>query len=278
MLNQYFYPVSKPSAVDQLTIETWQWNTPSLGRKVQVDLYLPPLPLSKSCPLLLVNDGQDLHSMFFSDILSGYWAEEGAGAFLVAAVHAGKDRRMEYGTMGEPDYLGRGDKAGSYCTFILTELLPRIQQEYPQTIGSLVSFAGFSLGGLSAFDLVWQHPDVFYSAGVFSGSFWWRSLDQTDPLYSDDKHRIMHQRVRGGKYNGTQRYFFQCGALDEQSDRNRNGVIDSIDDTLDLMEELSKKGASRTTDMYYLELADGKHDIQSWGRAFPFFLRWNYGK
>ena len=26
------------------------------------------------------------------------------------------------------------------------------------------------------------------------------------------------------------------------------------------------------------ELADAKHDVASWGRALPFFLRWNYGK
>jgi hypothetical protein len=64
--------------------------------------------------------------------------------------------------------------------------------------------------------------------------------------------------------------------MDEQMDRNRNGIIDSIDDTLDLIEELVRKGVSRSTQIYYLELADGKHDISSWARAFPFFLRWNY--
>jgi hypothetical protein len=65
--------------------------------------------------------------------------------------------------------------------------------------------------------------------------------------------------------------------LDEQQDRNRNGIIDSIDDTLDLIEELTQKGVSRANNIYYLELADGKHDIDTWARAFPFFLRWNYG-
>jgi enterochelin esterase-like enzyme len=215
--------------------------------------------------------------MSFSSILEQYWQNEGGSSFLVAAIHAGKDRRMEYGTFDEPDYLGRGAKAGDYCTFITSELLPRIQKAFKQTKDAPVSFAGFSLGGLSAFDLVWSHPGIFQSAGVFSGSFWWRSLDQTDPQYSDSKHRIMHQRVQQAKYDGTQRFFFQCGALDEQSDRNRNGVIDSIDDTLDLIEALTKKGVSRTTHIYYLELADGKHDVQSWGRAFPFFLQWNYG-
>lgn len=215
--------------------------------------------------------------MSFTDILRAQWSAEEAAPFLVVAVHAGKERRLEYGTIDEPDHLGRGSKAGQYCTFILTEVLPRLHKAYPQTIGAMMSIAGFSLGGLSAFDLAWQHPGIFHSVGVFSGSFWWRSLDQKDPLYSDAKHRIMHQRVNRAAYNGSQRYFFECGALDEASDRNRNGVIDSIDDTLDLIDALTKKGVPRVTHIYYLELADGKHDVQSWGRAFPFFLRWNFG-
>ncbi len=275
-LNHYFYSMAAPVSSHSGIIETWQWETPSLGRQVQVDLYHPPGPMPTVCPVLLVNDGQDLHSMSFPDILQAYWLEEGAQGFLVAAIHAGKERRLEYGTIDEPDYLGRGSKAGHYCTFIMGELLPKLHRTYPETVGSTISIAGFSLGGLSAFDLAWQYPDVFHTAGVFSGSFWWRSLDQTDPLYSDSKHRIMHQRVKRASYNGKQRFFFQCGSLDEVSDRNRNGVIDSIDDTLDLIDALTQKGVARATHIYYLELADGKHDVQSWGRAFPFFLRWNY--
>jgi hypothetical protein len=28
----------------------------------------------------------------------------------------------------------------------------------------------------------------------------------------------------------------------------------------------------------YLELKDGAHDVESWGRAFPEFLKWGWGK
>ena len=59
--------------------------------------------------------------------------------------------------------------------------------------------------------------------------------------------------------------------MDETHDRNNNGIIDSIDDALDLMAELKQKGY---TDIEYLELADGKHDIPTWGRAMPVFLKW----
>jgi len=60
-------------------------------------------------------------------------------------------------------------------------------------------------------------------------------------------------------------------------DRNNNGIIDSIDDTLGLIDELVKKGYNREQDIVYLEYEDGKHDIPTWGRAMPEFLRWSYG-
>ncbi len=249
----------------------------ALGRIVQIDLYLPAPILPETCPVLLVNDGQDLPKMPISEIVGDLWSERHIKPILLVAIHAGKDRKMEYGTAGESDYQGRGRDAEQYRNFILEELLPFIHSEFPQTHQGSISLAGFSLGGLCAMDLTWQHPEIFDSVGVFSGSFWWRSLAQEDLLYSDAKHRIMHQRVRKGLNRTHQRFFFQCGALDEQQDRNRNGIIDSIDDTLDLIEELTQKGVSRANNIYYLELADGKHDIDTWARAFPFFLRWNYG-
>ena len=250
-----------------------------LGRVVEIDFYLPDSNTSgDSCPILLINDGQDLRALAFETILQGLYEEGGIQPFLAVGIHAGKERRMEYGTAGEPDYLGRGARAANYQEFIIQELIPFIHARFPNTQEAPISMAGFSLGGLSALDLTWNNPEQFCSVGVFSGSLWWRSLDQENPLYSDDKHRIMHQRVRQGQHNPGQRFFFQCGALDEEKDRNRNGIIDSIDDTLDLIEELVRKGVPRASHIYYLELADGKHDVASWGRALPFFLRWNYGK
>lgn len=67
------------------------------------------------------------------------------------------------------------------------------------------------------------------------------------------------------------KFFFECGAGDEGEDRNKNGIIDSIDDTLDLIAELKAKGYSNNS-IKYLELASGKHDVPTWGQAFPEFL------
>ena len=38
------------------------------------------------------------------------------------------------------------------------------------------------------------------------------------------------------------KFYFECGTADESADRNQNGVIDSIDDTKDLISTLIEKG------------------------------------
>ncbi|MCG7860156.1 esterase, partial [Flavihumibacter sediminis] len=98
--------------------------------------------------------------------------------------------------------------AAAYTKFVFEELLPTIRLELGYPEFSEKVFAGFSLGGLSALDIVWAHPHEFTKVGVFSGSLWWRMLDQTEPEYDDDKHRIMHDLVRKGNYAPWLKFFF----------------------------------------------------------------------
>lgn len=250
-----------------------------LQRPVEIDFYLPgPVDDPASLRLLLLNDGQNLEEMEFTSILRELYTTRQISPVLVAGIHAGEARKMEYGVAGQPDYLGRGALATAYTEFIRQELLPSIHRDYQVPAFKETAFAGFSLGGLSALDIVWNHPALFSIAGVFSGSLWWRSLDQDDPAYEDDKHRIMQQVIRQGHYQPGLRFFFQSGNKDETNDRNHNGIIDSIDDTLDLMAELTKKGYQQPKDIHYLEMPEGKHDIPTWGKAMKPFLRWAFGE
>jgi len=43
------------------------------------------------------------------------------------------------------------------------------------------------------------------------------------------------------------------------------------------MKELKQKGYP-DANIEYLELADGRHDVPTWGKAFPYFLQWGWGK
>jgi enterochelin esterase-like enzyme len=210
-------------------------------------------------------------------ILNQLYIENAISPLLCVAIHAGKDRKREYGVAGHPDYLDRGDKADLYTAFVRKELIPYIKKTYALKTFREKAFAGFSLGGLMAIDIVWKYPREFTKVGVFSGSLWWRSLDQRDENYDDHKHRIMHQRIRHGFHHPGLKFFFQCGNMDELMDRNNNGIIDSIDDTLDLIRELEAKHYRVGRDIEYLEIPDGKHDVPTWGRAMPVFLKWGWG-
>ncbi|GAB3017751.1 hypothetical protein GCM10027051_23320 [Niabella terrae] len=249
-----------------------------LKREVELQCFLPKNVTDLSnMSLLLINDGQDMGIMQFGNILNQRYAAGAIHPVLCVAIAAGPDRLQEYGISGKKDYLGRGSRARQYSQFITKELLGFISKTYRVPVFRETAFAGFSLGGLSALDIVWQHPRIFSRAGVFSGSLWWRSLDQSDPRYDDNKHRIMQQQIRKGKFRPGLQFFFQCGKLDESGDRNNNGIIDAIDDTLDLMQDLVAKGYRRE-DLFYLELEEGRHDIASWGQAMPAFLEWAWGK
>ncbi len=249
-----------------------------LHRDVTVDAYLPRnINDPHQLPLLLVNDGQDLPHFQFADMLDEMIAYGVIEPLVVIGIHCGIDRKNEYGTACISDYMGRGAKAPLYTSFIFDELLPYVRKTYRLPQVREKAFAGFSLGALSAMDIVWNRPGEFTKAGMFSGSFWWRTKESDDSHYSEDLDRIMHQQVRAGNYAPWLKFFFQCGLADETSDRNGNGIIDSVDDTRDLVDELVTKGYQMPSDIFYYEMPDGKHDVPTWGRAMPEFLRWGWG-
>lgn len=243
-----------------------------LKRQVKVDLYQTLHNLeSSSFDLLLVNDGQDLVKMDFSRMINKQFHP--TKNLIAIGIHAGVERRQEYGVAGIPDYLDRGAKALAYSKFILDELIPYVQALFPSAQMGKKYLAGFSLGGLMAFDMALDYPQEFCAVGVFSGSFWWRSK-ALEKGYIEEVDRIMHSKLRTKKRDAQLRIFLQTGRLDETADRNNNGIIDSIDDTLGIIDELIKLGYNPQEQITYLELEDGKHDVETWARVMPQFLNW----
>lgn len=274
-----FLPAMELEKSTGIIVETVELASEYLERTVKVDVYLPiNIEQPTEMSLLLINDGQDLVSMGFDKLLDQLHQQELIRPLLCVGIHCGDDRKNEYGMMISVDYKGRGTKASQYSRFIFEELLPHIYSQYALHTFKEKAFAGFSLGGLSALDIVWNNPGMFQRVGVFSGSLWWRIKDRNDKDYNEHNDRLMHLQIRNGQYRPGLKFFFQCGEQDEYEDRNRNGVIDSIDDTIDVMRELLAKGYLEGQDMQYLQLADGKHDVPTWARSLPYFLDWGWGR
>ncbi|MCE6987887.1 esterase family protein [Dyadobacter sp. CY323] len=243
-----------------------------LHREVTLSVLLPiDYNPSETYPLQLFNDGQDFDALMLADTLKTLQSTQQIAQAVVVGIHANSDRISEYGVAAKPDYAGRGDKAHATTAFVLRELLPFLKQEYHvATTG--ITFAGFSLGGLMALDVVWNHPQIFTNAGVFSGALWWRQKALTDG-YSDSD-RIMHNQIRNSDAKPGLKFWFQCGTLDEHDDRDGDGVIDSIQDTLECISALERKGYGWGKDVFYTEIPNGHHNPETWSAILPEFLKW----
>src|SRR5690242_20274049 len=100
-----------------------------LKRKVTVDFYWRPVE-NKKYELLLINDGQDLITMDFKNILQSLSEKNEIKPLLFVGIHCGPDRRNEYGTSGHLNDKGLGTKVNAYTNFILEELLPFISKKF----------------------------------------------------------------------------------------------------------------------------------------------------
>ncbi len=251
--------------------EPYKFISNSLDRIVDLSLFKLDSQSYAYTHVIIINDGQDLAHMDFGQMLLHSHSSTFNPLIVGCAAAPGERRKDEYGVQWAADYAGRGSKAGSYARFITEELIPWIPTHYTLTQQVKTSIAGWSLGGLSAIDIAWHSPHLFQKAGVFSGSFWWRNPS----LIKDDvHHRLMHHKVRHTSTRPDLKFWFQAGTDDEKADRNNNGIIDSIDDTLDLILELEAKGYNKDSHFHFHIEEGGKHDVQTWSKVMPMFMNW----
>ncbi len=252
----------------------------NLSRKINFRCIAPPnyRDCQDTFPVLLMNDGQDFSNMGLENTFQKAFADLSIQPFIYIGIEANENRIQEYGTSASADFKGRGSKAAAYSKFIIEEFIPFLKGEfktspYPKDW----VFCGMSLGGLMAFDIVINHPQSFGKSGVFSGSFWWRKKAYIKKDV-EDRSRIILDTIKNSGPGKDLKFWFQCGTEDESADRNNNGIIDSIDDTLDVIKELRLKNYSYPGDITYVEIEGGKHDLNTWANIFPIFLKWAFPK
>ena len=268
----YLYGIEMAVIETQITL-----NSELLEREVTCTLLLPEEDnLIGPLNLLLLNDGQEMENLHLKETLEDLYEHNSLKPLLIVAINAGEERIQEYGVAGIPDFKKRGSKAQLYTDFIKTELLPYITTHTGIEHFETTVFAGFSLGGLSALDIAWNNPELFNKVGVFSGSLWWRSKDLGKGYTNDD--RIIHRVIKNTASKPDLKFWLQTGTSDEATDRNKNGIIDAIDDTVDLIHELEQKGYTRPADIQYLEVVGGSHNAETWAKAMPKFLLWAFGR
>ncbi len=250
----------------------------SLERRVTFQIVAPPeyLKNDASYPILLMNDGQDYQSLGLDKTLTDAWRGKTEKKFIFVALHTTNQRMHEYGASFKADFKGRGGKAKLYMDFIVEEFVPFLKQSFRLSANPEDwVFSGFSLGGLSAIDIVLNNPHLFGKVGVFSGSFWWRDKAY-DPKNKGDRSRIILKTIASLPKQDHLKFWLQCGSHDEEADRNGSGTIDAIEDTKDVIAELTKKGYAMEDSITYVEIEGGRHNQETWGAIFPEFLQWAF--
>ena len=239
-----------------------------LARIMLIDIYHPQARHQKSnIPVIIFNDGQDLSKINLAYTLRKLLRNNQTKPCIIVGVHSHSNRNNELGTTQflAPDGYGKDSKA--YQDFIIFQLIPFLKEKFGAT--SPFFMAGFSLGGLSALDITLNHPNTFAGVGVFSGALWWR--DAPFSAKKPNANLIIPRKIQSLKNTPKQKFWFQTGTLDETNDRDNNGVIDVIDDTLRTIQALREKGVAKKN-IAYVEIKGGRHNWQTWRKVMGGFL------
>ena len=249
-----------------------------LQKHIHLTIISTPAPGDRnSFNLLLLNDGQDMDKLRVKQIVDSLYKKKMIQPLVIVGIEA-LNRADEYGVAGYTDYQKNGASAEKYDDFIDDELYPFVKKMSGVRKFKSITIAGCSLGGIAALDFAWDHADKIDKVGIFSGSFWLRDKDAKDASYSDDKDRIMINKIRSSRKRPHLKYWFYAGDNEETADRDKDGIIDVVDDTKDVIELIKKKNVSGPGDIIYTEVKEGKHDYDSWSAVFPQFLIWADGK
>lgn len=249
-----------------------------LQQHIKLTIINTPVPQDKnSFNLLLLNDGQDIDKLRVKEIVDSLYKKKLIQPLIVVGIHI-NNRVKELGVADNPDYNNNGTDAAKYSAFVYDELYFFIKKKTGVRKFNSITIAGCSLGGLSAFDIAWEHADRINNIGVFSGSFWYRDKDAAAPDYSDDKDRIILNKIKSSRKKPHLKYWFYAGDAEEKGDRDNDGIIDVVDDTKDLIALIKNKNVAPSEDIIFKEIKEGTHDYASWSKVFPEFLMWAVGK
>jgi enterochelin esterase-like enzyme len=244
---------------------------------ITFDVQLPPgydAARRTRYPTLYLDDGQDLADVDVRQTLERLYRAQAIHPLIVVAIHMPRDRLAAYGLadrkagrsiVSHTKYGDVGANAHAYSEWIARTLVPQIDARY-RTDGHR-AMLGWSLGGIHAFSMGWNYPELFDRVGAFSPSFW-LPVDQKAPTYA----RIAQTLVEAGTPPKGFRAYFAPGLEEETDDRDGDGIIDVVDDAQELAATLRAKGA--TVDV--VPMPRGQHRQHTWAAMLPGFLEWAF--
>jgi predicted alpha/beta superfamily hydrolase len=245
-------------------IRVLDWTSDILPTPRDLFIYLPEAYLqdsTRSFPLLLLHDGQNLFDGYLSYVKGSTWQagstadqEIAAGVvqplILVGIGNTGAERMSEY--TPTPDQRLGGGQGPLYARMLVEELLPWLQERYrirsgPESTG----IAGASLGGLISLAIGLRYPHVFGRIGVLSPSVWWDDRTILKDVASLPAHLPLRIWLDIGMAEGLQH----------------------VRDTNLLAKRLQDKGWLAGQDLLFRRIPGAAHSEEAWAARFAEVLR-----
>lgn len=184
------------------------------------------------------------------------------------------NKQALFGVSGLPDNKGNGNKAENYAAFIDNELYAFIKKRAGVRKFNSVVIGGSETGGLSAFDIAWNHADKIDKVGVFSGAFQYTNTSVKNPAYADSTSKLFLNQIKSSRKKPRLQYWFYGDYADETSIQHKDSI--QINYTKDLIEIIKSKKVCPPGDIVYFEHREGKQDHKTWSKVFPDFLIWAF--
>lgn len=263
-----------------------QFDMPQVGRKRTVRIYLPEgydAQDDKAYPVIYMHDGQNLfdNSTSFGGSsweipknVDGFFA--GRDGVIVVGIDNGIDfkglcRMYEYSPWKmdqdfvlpdwDPSVYNSGGEGAQYISFITDTLKPYIDQNYKtKSDRDNTAIAGSSMGGFISIFGIFERPDVFSKAGVFSPAFWFNKPEMFAYL---DKTNI-EQDIKIYMDMGTQ----------ESSGRGIGFEKIYLDGSNEANEILQHKA---NVDVKYIIDEGALHTESAWAKRYPEMLNFFFG-
>ncbi|OEK06348.1 alpha/beta hydrolase [Roseivirga misakiensis] len=192
----------------QITIFDNELTIEGLDRPRTIRVYTPPgyADGDQNYPVIYMHDGQNL----FEDSTSfaGEWGVDenldsiskinGLDLIVVGIDNGGENRIHELTAWDHPRYGKAEGKA--YMEFIVNTVKPFIDSKFrTKPERQHTAIMGSSLGGLISHYAIYEYPEVFSKAGIFSPSYWWGKgpFDQVEQKKLPNDTRLAF--LMGGK-------------------------------------------------------------------------------
>lgn len=231
-----------------------------LKNERDIIVWLPPSYGSgeKSYPVLYLHDGQNMFNPRTSFIGYDWKVDETADSlinsneineFIAVGIYNTKDRLEEYNWFTE--------KGKNYCSFIVNELKPFIDDTYRTKKGRKYNAVmGSSMGGLISFQLLWNYNKHIAKGACLSNSFWVNDKEIFN-MVENDSNKLKDIEI-----------YLDCGT----------GEKELIDDNQKMVEMLQSYGYNKDNRFMFYFPDGAKHSEHDWAERLHLPLKFLFGK